>query len=273
MDCSESEWSLLGYPLHSPLSPSLLLPRVAVCHQIPCPLYHTVVSKPILFLWQLLLPARLALKHNLQIAHRTDPVDCSGNVWKDLLHSTWYRTLMLAFGFISVVRCCAYAIGDKQCKCWPVAITKKYAVTHHLLQMLVYWLAVVKEIKSANNAVNFLVTVKAQWEQNGGRLLLGDDTGGEAVTLWPSRFLCAEVWISTRLKGWGTSVGSRSTYLPEDTCCVIRGCLNAFCSKNWWPKSVAVGQLSSQHCSIAYTHAHTHTHTHTHIYIYIYIYI
>ena len=39
MDCSESEWSLLGYPLHSPLSPSLLLPCVAVCHQIPFPLY------------------------------------------------------------------------------------------------------------------------------------------------------------------------------------------------------------------------------------------
>ena len=29
-----------GYPLHSPLSPSLLLPCVAVCHQIPFPLYH-----------------------------------------------------------------------------------------------------------------------------------------------------------------------------------------------------------------------------------------
>ena len=28
-----------GYPLHSPLSPSLLLPRVSVCHQIPFPLY------------------------------------------------------------------------------------------------------------------------------------------------------------------------------------------------------------------------------------------
>ena len=29
-----------GYPLHSPISPSLLLPCVAVCHQIPFPLYH-----------------------------------------------------------------------------------------------------------------------------------------------------------------------------------------------------------------------------------------
>ena len=31
---------MLGYPLHSPLSPSLLLPCVVVCHQIPFPLYH-----------------------------------------------------------------------------------------------------------------------------------------------------------------------------------------------------------------------------------------
>ena len=28
-----------GYPLHSPLSPSLLLPCVTVCHQFPFPLY------------------------------------------------------------------------------------------------------------------------------------------------------------------------------------------------------------------------------------------
>jgi len=31
-----------GYPLHSPLSPSLLLPCVAVCHQIPFPLYFAI---------------------------------------------------------------------------------------------------------------------------------------------------------------------------------------------------------------------------------------
>jgi len=33
-----------GYPLHSPLSPSLLLPCVAVCHQIPFPLYDKAFS-------------------------------------------------------------------------------------------------------------------------------------------------------------------------------------------------------------------------------------
>ena len=32
------------YPHHSPLSPSLLLPCVTVCHQIPFPLYHTRVN-------------------------------------------------------------------------------------------------------------------------------------------------------------------------------------------------------------------------------------
>jgi len=31
-----------GYPLHSPLSPSLLLPCVAVCHQFPFPLYRSL---------------------------------------------------------------------------------------------------------------------------------------------------------------------------------------------------------------------------------------
>jgi len=34
------------YPLHSPLSPSLLLPCVAVCHQIPFPLYHVALTFP-----------------------------------------------------------------------------------------------------------------------------------------------------------------------------------------------------------------------------------
>jgi len=33
-----------GYPLHSPLSPSLLLPCFAVCHQIPFPLYLSGVD-------------------------------------------------------------------------------------------------------------------------------------------------------------------------------------------------------------------------------------
>ena len=34
-----------GYPLHAPLSPSLLLPRVVVCHQIPFPLYYSNTAR------------------------------------------------------------------------------------------------------------------------------------------------------------------------------------------------------------------------------------
>ena len=32
--CSEVEWKITGYPLHSPFSPSLPLQCVTMCHQI-----------------------------------------------------------------------------------------------------------------------------------------------------------------------------------------------------------------------------------------------
>ena len=38
--CSEVVWSGNGYPLHSPVSPSLPLPRVTVCHHISTGLYQ-----------------------------------------------------------------------------------------------------------------------------------------------------------------------------------------------------------------------------------------
>ena len=38
--CSDVGCKTTGYPLHSPLSPSLPLPCVTVCHQIPNELYH-----------------------------------------------------------------------------------------------------------------------------------------------------------------------------------------------------------------------------------------
>ena len=38
--CSEAECKTAGYPLHSPVSPSLPLPCVTVCHQIPHALYQ-----------------------------------------------------------------------------------------------------------------------------------------------------------------------------------------------------------------------------------------
>jgi hypothetical protein len=35
---------------------------------------------------------------------------------------------------------------------------------------------------------------KTEWRKSGGRMLLGDNTGGEVIS-----FLCAGVWISTGL--------------------------------------------------------------------------
>ena len=37
--CSEAECKTTGYPLHSPVSPSLPLPCVTVCHQVSIELY------------------------------------------------------------------------------------------------------------------------------------------------------------------------------------------------------------------------------------------
>ena len=41
---SEIKWNCTGYPLHSPVSPSLPLPCVTVCHQVPHELYHYTAS-------------------------------------------------------------------------------------------------------------------------------------------------------------------------------------------------------------------------------------
>jgi len=40
---------------------------------------------------------------------------------------------------------------------------------------------------------------KTQGEEGDGRILLGDNTGGEPVILRPSVFLFVEVWISNGL--------------------------------------------------------------------------
>jgi len=39
--------------------------------------------------------------------------------------------------------------------------------------------------------------MKAQADEGGGRILLGDSTGGGAVMLWPIRLQRVGVWIST----------------------------------------------------------------------------
>jgi hypothetical protein len=38
--------------------------------------------------------------------------------------------------------------------------------------------------------------MKVQWDEFGGRILLGDNAGGVAVKLQPIRFHCIRVWIS-----------------------------------------------------------------------------
>jgi hypothetical protein len=48
-------------------------------------------------------------------------------------------------------------------------------------------------------AVLLLLGMKAKWDEVGARILLGDNTGGEAVMLWLTRFKCVGVWISTGL--------------------------------------------------------------------------
>jgi hypothetical protein len=45
----------------------------------------------------------------------------------------------------------------------------------------------------------FLAWMKAQWEEGDRRTLLGDNTGGGSVMLWPARFLCAGVCVSVVL--------------------------------------------------------------------------
>jgi hypothetical protein len=43
--CSEVVWRVLGYPLHSPVFPSLPLPCVTVCHHISTGLYNSHVGE------------------------------------------------------------------------------------------------------------------------------------------------------------------------------------------------------------------------------------
>lgn len=47
----------------------------------------------------------------------------------------------------------------------------------------------------------FLCGMKAEWDEGDGRILLGDNTSGEAVILQPLRVQCVEVLISTGLQG------------------------------------------------------------------------
>jgi hypothetical protein len=56
-----------------------------------------------------------------------------------------------------------------------------------------------KKFKHLKRAKFLIAGMKAQWDKGGRRVLLGDDTGGGQVMLWPIRFQCVWVWISTGL--------------------------------------------------------------------------
>jgi hypothetical protein len=48
---------------------------------------------------------------------------------------------------------------------------------------------------SFKRAEFFLARMYAQWDENGGRVLLGDDACGGVIMLRPIRFHCVAVWI------------------------------------------------------------------------------
>jgi len=45
----------------------------------------------------------------------------------------------------------------------------------------------------------FRAGMKVQRDEGDGRILLGDNTGGGTVRLWPIKLRCVGVWISTIL--------------------------------------------------------------------------
>jgi len=62
--CSEVVWSGTGYPLHSPVSPSISLPRVTVCHHMSTELYQ----------WnKRLIPTDVSLRTTTESKDKTRP--------------------------------------------------------------------------------------------------------------------------------------------------------------------------------------------------------
>jgi hypothetical protein len=45
----------------------------------------------------------------------------------------------------------------------------------------------------------FLVVMKVQWGEWGRNIVLGNNTGNKVVGMWPIRYRCVGVWMST---GW-----------------------------------------------------------------------
>ena len=63
------------------------------------------------------------------------------------------------------------------------------------------WKNKIKSVKSFETRSEFFLAVmKAHGNEDGGRILLGDNTGGGADMVRPIRFRCAVVWISAGLR-------------------------------------------------------------------------
>jgi len=56
-----------------------------------------------------------------------------------------------------------------------------------------------KRKRENENFIFFLGVMEAQVDESGGRMLLGDNTGGSIVKRLPIRFHCVGVWISSGL--------------------------------------------------------------------------
>jgi hypothetical protein len=84
--------------------------------------------------------------------------------------------------------------------------------------------------------VFFLAGMKAQWDEGGGTILLGDNTGSRAVLLRPIRFRCVGVRISTGQFVYACITDRMRTQFrlapefPARVCCVSRGVSVLRCS-------------------------------------------
>ena len=96
------------------------------------------------------------------------------------------------------------------------------AVSCHVISGL-HYIYIKKKSKSIfdTRAVFFTPGIKAQRDEGGGRIKLGDNTDGRAVMLWPMKFYCVGVCISARFPC--TYVYSLAHAYPIPTCLQTSG--------------------------------------------------
>jgi hypothetical protein len=82
--------------------------------------------------------------------------------------------------------------------------------------------------------------MKAQWDEGGGRVLLGDNTGGGTFMLWPIRYQCVGVWISSGLGSMYKQLTLRTLNYDlnrafrEVTTAQVGGCLYGQAKQGTW---------------------------------------